>query len=310
MEKLSIKTTIESIIEDLSYNIPLTRIFNKVQALAYHLDNVEFSRWVKYEREGYPEKSELPEYRKIILDIYVSGHSMSNKYSEYRLPPGILKDDDIEKVFRTYCCRHKLALLEPYIRNIDGDNIYTLPSIIYPYVKRCFRGFVVDEVYYKIPHNFYIGLLDTVNSKLLDFMLQINDNIGDEVNFDVMTKKKEIDTIAHHTIYAGVVNMGSGSIEISNSPIVGGQNNTVTIHDDYKDKIQDIVNKIEILSQDIEEDRTDIAEVVLEIKNELNKRESSPKVLRIAFNAIKGLSSKFVGKGIETLAEEAIKSLV
>ncbi|MFV0270251.1 MAG: hypothetical protein ACK5HZ_00975 [Macellibacteroides fermentans] len=125
-----------------------------------------------------------------------------------------------------------------------------------------------------------------------------------------MTKKKEIDIVKNQTINAVVVNMDKGSIKINNSIITSGQNNTVTISDETKVKINDIINKIEKLSQEVDEDRTDIALVIAEIREKLNRKASSPIPIRMALNVIKGISSKFIDKGIEIMVKEAIELLV
>lgn len=80
------KELIEGIIEDLSHNISITHIFNKVQILASYLNNDTFSSWVNNERMGYNDVNQLPEYRKTTVDILVDGRSGIYSLTKYPIP--------------------------------------------------------------------------------------------------------------------------------------------------------------------------------------------------------------------------------
>lgn len=108
------------------------------------------------------------------------------------------------------------------------------------------------------------------------------------------------------TINASVVNMGSGNIEVNNSNIVSGQNNTITLSDDIEEQIIDIINQIDILTKGIDHDRSDISEAITEIQDELKNTIHRPTIIKKALNLIKGI----VGVGeVYELAQKAITLL-
>jgi hypothetical protein len=121
--------------------------------------------------------------------------------------------------------------------------------------------------------------------------------------------KKNTGKIINQYINGNIVNIGGAPINISNS-ILGGSNNFLDHTADIKQNLSDIVDKIERLSFEIDEDRTDIAKEILSIRGELSRKDSSFPNINTAFNSICKLASKFVDKGIETIAEEGIKMLI
>ena len=123
------KKMIESIIEDLSNNIAITSIFNKVQILSSYLNNDAFSLWVKNERMGYNDVHQLPEYRKTNVDILVDGISGGYSLKNYPIPNGILGNNNIEKIMRTYYCFDKISNLEPFKENPEGSTNIVLPAM-------------------------------------------------------------------------------------------------------------------------------------------------------------------------------------
>ena len=133
--------------------------------------------------------------------------------------------------------------------------------------------------------------------------------LDNEINFNVMTKKNDIEKVVNNTIYAGVVNTGNGSIAISDTTVIGGKDNQISISSDVRQQLNSIVGQIETLAQEIDDDRTDIADAIIEIKKELEAKSINAKPLRLAFYAIKGAISGLANSAIETLAEQAIKLL-
>ena len=105
-----------------------------------------------------------------------------------------------------------------------------------------------------------------MHSRLIDFFLELNDTVLDnEIDFNVMTKKNDIERIVNNTIYAGVVNTGEGSVVISDSTVIGGKDNQVSVSSDVKQQLNAIVSQIEALAQEVDDDRTDIAEAIIAV---------------------------------------------
>lgn len=309
MDVVKTKRLIEGIIEDLSNNIAITNIFNKVQILSSYLNNDVFSLWVKNERMGYSDVHQLPEYRKTNVDILVDGISGGYTLTNFPIPNGILGNDGIEKIMRTYNCFDKISNLEPFKGKPEGSTNIVLPVIAYSELKKIFPYGEIHVAYHRIPNLFFAGVVDAVNSKLLDFLLEINKEMEIDADFNTINKKQYIDSVANQTINAGVVNMGSGNITIESSQVVGGHDNIMPIASDMKERIQEIVAEIEKIKVEDEADKNDIAEEIFAIKTELEKASPSKKIIKRSLRALKTIGSVVQEKLIEHGIDQLLNSL-
>lgn len=303
------KGLIEGIIEDLSNNIAITNVFNKVQILASYLSNEAFSLWVKNERMGYNDVHQLPSYRKTKVEILVDGISGGYSLTKFPIPNGALGNDEIENIMRTYYCYDKISNLEPFKNNSEGANIIVLPAMAYSRIRKIFPMGDVHVAYHRVPNLFFSGVVDAVNSKLLDFLLEINKEMEIDADFNAINKKQYIDMIANQTINAGVVNMGSGNVSISDSQVMGGRNNAMTIPSEIKEKIQGIIDEIEKLKVEDDADKNDIAEEIYIIKTELLKESPSKRIIRRSLRALKTIGSVVQEKLIEQGIDQLLNSL-
>lgn len=305
MDVIKTKKLIEGIIEDLSNNIAITSVFNKVQILASYLNNDAFTLWVKNERMGYNDVHQLPEYRKTNVDILVDGISGGCTFKNLPVPNGILGNDDIEKIMHTYICFDKISNLEPFKKNPEGSTNNVLPIIAYSEIKKVMPQGEIHVAYRRIPNLFFAGVVDAVNSKLLDFLLEINKEMEIDADFNTINKKQYIDKVVNHTINAGVVNMGRGNITIDNSQVMGGYDNTMPISSDLKEKIQAIIADIEKIKVEDEADKNDIAEEIHAIKMELDKVSPSKKKIKRSLRVLKTIGriaqEKLIEHGIDQL---------
>lgn len=140
--------------------------------------------------------------------------------------------------------------------------------------------------------------------------MEFNESLfNQEINFDVMNKKKEIASIVNKTINTGVYIEDKGTANICDSTIIGGNNNKIHINSPTKVKLMEIVEKVEKLAQDIEEDREDIVVEIVKIKMELDSQYQQPKVIKSAFNAIKGIAIGVAANRIPPLVDSALEIL-
>lgn len=309
MDVIKTKKLIEGIIEDLSNNIAITNIFNKVQILASYLENEAFSLWVRNERMGYRDANQLPEYRKTTVEIVVDGISGRYSLTKFPIPSGALGDDKIEETMRIFYCYDKISNLEPFKNNLEGASTIVLPEIAYSRLRKLFPMGDVHVAYHRIPNIFFAGVVDAVNSKLLDFLLEINKEMEIDVDFNAINKKQYIDRVVSQTINAGVVNMGDGIIMVEKSQIMGGHDNEMSIASEMKERINDIVAEIEKIKVEDEEDKNDIAEEIFLIKTELGKASPSKQIIKRSLRALKTIGSIVQEKLIEQGIDQLLKSL-
>lgn len=309
---MNIKELIEDVTSDLSNDASLQRIMLKAKTIAFHLDNKEFYNWIELECKGYDNIEILPEYRKLQcavkanIEFPYKGMTLTSQV----VPVDAIEDKTAKKLLSRMLIKESIFEIEELSKNGDGNNLrITAPIYAFPKVNELYPAGNVYDLWLCVNTSSAISIIMSVKSRLLEFFLQLNKQMDVDINFDVIKNKKEVTKIIYQTIMAGVVHNGDGNITISDSPIIGGKDNQVTISSDAKQQLNNIVSQIEALAQDVDDDRTDIAEAIIAVKEELNAERIRTTPLRLAFNAIKGVISGLADTGIEKLAEQAIKLL-
>ena len=280
MDKINLKEMIEGVLMDLVSNMPIDNYIYKLRMIAKCLDNSLFSDFVNKEFfDGYSIEDEIPKYRLISSTIKYSGIV---DYYEYNSPMYSITDDyDLSKVEiresipKIIDLSNSTGVLTQHLTEDDEKNVTRYANI---------------HIYKEFSGTDIMSIPREVKTCLLDMIVQLNDDVfNDEINFNVMTKKDEIQSIVTNTINAGVYTEGISNISGSN--IVGGQGNNVNINSETKNDILDILKKIEELSKEIDEDREDIAEAIITIRAELENKIPNLKLLGTTFKWLGKLGS-------------------
>ena len=304
---IDLKKQIESIIEDLVNNASISSILLKAQAIAFYLKDDTFSNWIKAEQNGYPNINELPEYRKIKCAIKVDvSIPFQGIYNNMDFPIDAIDDANIrDDLSHIYFC-DPITVLEKLGDNQKNDILKVNASaFLYSIIGDHYNGNI--EGVRKITNTSSAkAIIDSVKSKLLDFFLKIEEQIDLNVNFDVMANKEKIQTIMNQTIKAGVVNTGSGNISISQSEIIGGNEN-VSISSTKKEELRDILNKIEEINKKYNDE--DIVYEVSEIRKDLEKPSQNPRLIKRAFNTMKGVAIGIMANELTPLIDNGIELL-
>lgn len=312
---MDVKKMIEDVITDLANNCTLDSISSKVQVISRLLKNDKFRKWVDCEFVyGYKSDEDTPEYRAMYIAgvrasyIAPAGFWSIVKYTNQQIPIENLGVERYKKIAKIYVW-DTVSIIQNAIKPDEDIHLAVGPhesADIQEVLGHC----QIMSMYKVVSGQQYQRIIDKTKAMLIDFFLELNETVLDnEIDFNVMTKKNDIERIVNNTIYAGVVNTGEGSVAISDSTVIGGKNNQVSVSSDVKQQLNAIVSQIEALAQEVDDDRTDIAEAIIAVKEELNANSIRITPLRLVFNAIKGAVSGLADSGIEKLAEQAIKLL-
>ena len=114
--------------------------------------------------------------------------------------------------------------------------------------------------------------------------------------------------VINNYITAGVVNTGSGSIDASNS--INAANNSATMSNEVKDKLQSIVGEIERIAADHDDWLKDISQELIDIHAELQSPTPQSAILTKSFKALVWGVSVSCKAAIEKLVGDAINLLV
>ena len=143
----------------------------------------------------------------------------------------------------------------------------------------------------------FSSVVEKLKSQLLHFFLELSKQIN--IDFDILTSKEKITGIMNQTFYAGVVNTGGGSVHADNATIIGGANNNISMTPQLKEQIETILQQIETIKSDVSADEQDIAEVIWDIRNELEKLSPCKRFVKTSLQALKSFGQIIAEKSIE-----------
>ena len=299
IDYMNTKLLIENIIEDLVNDASISKIMLKAQAIAYALDNDDFQQWVYKEQNGYNSAKEVPEYRKVDSGLVVSASlSFGRIANNYPLPIDIIADKSVRDYLKVVKLMQPIAIIENFLNDSDTSSMYfEVPGFLWKDIETCLNGGNVLSAKQIVPVASFRSVVEKLKSQLLHFFLELSKQI--DIDFNVLTSKEKITGIMNQTFYAGIVNTGSGDVHANNATIVGGTNNNVSLTPLLKEQIETILQQIETIKSDISADEHDIAEVIMDIRNELEKLSPCKRFVKNSLQALKSFGRIIAEKSIE-----------
>ncbi|WP_241331344.1 AbiTii domain-containing protein [Chryseobacterium arthrosphaerae] len=313
---MNIKKLIESVIYQLANNEQVSSIVPKLQVISKLLKNEEFKSWIDNEFiYGYSEESEIPDYRNISIPTIVAsflhhqGFGRILKYSNFEIPIINLGIENYREI-SNISVRQTVFAIDRILTENKGDLHLSLTQYEKLLIqKKILQDCEISQIYKMISRECFLNIISKAKAKLLDMFLELNETVFEnELNFNVMEKKEEISQIVNHTINTGVYIADNSTATISDSNVLGGTNNHVSFSPDFKKQILELTEKIEELSKDVEIDRDDIAFEISKIKLEVEKG-GSPKLIKSAFNAIKGIASSVAADQITEVLNQSLPNI-
>lgn len=208
---------VSDIINDLIDNDKsLNSALLKTKVLASRIRNKDLSEWVHKESNGYDTESELPKYRKNIGTYIKGDYILGNmKYTDQPIPIiGI--PDKFKTTLSTVNFTNSISSLESYVSGKKSSTLI-LPlsaevvgileenwvNMGNPYLNMINARKVIAT-------NSINEILAQVRNKLLDFMLEIDNEYGNLTEIkDLSEKSSEISKIMNQTI---INNTGDGNV--------------------------------------------------------------------------------------------------
>lgn len=295
------KELIESAIRSLTNGDSISNIMLKTQAIAHYLENKKFENWTKLELRGYGETDDLPEYRKIVCGVKIRiANPLTGEELVKPIPPDSIQDEKINERLYIIAIKQPLSEIESLIQQCENTQNHTfttkIPAYVFQYFKSIFRSKVlIQDAWQYAEISSLKVIIDNVKSVLLESFQELDDTI----DFTAMDNTKKIDKIINQTINAGIINTNCKQVDINNSTIIGGNQNTVTINDQLKSKIETILKQIEEVKSNIKEDEEEIAQYIYEIRQELEKDNSSGNLIKKSLRALKSFKAIVISEAIE-----------
>lgn len=247
-------------------NVSVSDLLRKCKILAYRLGNEDFKNWVEYELKGYPKDLDgLPEYR-VLNNVNSKGHFSGAFGSGLRNAdiPTYNLPNDLQENLSKASFYSPIATLE----NLASSNSSVLtqdwkPIVIAHYGGGMYEGYVCMQAWKIIPTSFVIGVVDTIKTKILNFVLEIemiNKDAGDvEIN-STPIPQEQVSQIFNINISGSVGNLASGN---SHSNIQQSTSNEIPkefmeiitkiqeVKGDENSVLQELENKVEELGRNV-----------------------------------------------------------
>ncbi len=326
-ESKTISIWIDSIIEDIvNSQIKLSDTLIKTQVLAFKIKNEKFSEWLNDELNGYVDKVR-PLYRcisAVVLGnlIVDAGFRGVVTRKNYPLPIELLGDDIKENLYIA-SLDAKVSELE-VLAATEGTLRVFLPHSLGALLDIHITPWHVDTSWQSISQTSIIGILTTIKSTLLNFLLNLNKEFGNNNDLSIMKKKKEIDSLFEKTIGSVSGNHVNITVGTGNTQgiIIGNnatQNNATgqDIHQSVNINVYEETKKfIDLLQShlpNLQLDSNDVEDVNLEITRINTQLErSTPKnsIISGALNTINGILIGVAGNVATPVVMNSLQKLI
>ena len=208
----------ELVNEEISLSVALKRLI----VLANDLNDLELKEWAEKEYKGYPTNDELPEYRYLKSSNFTyTGINGCLQVNNQPLDTGFIRDEYLEHV-KLYKVFEPISTIEEKSKIKEGAIYVDRSFLAGEVLKNSTDGY--DGIHCtSVRQNFtsaqFKGIVETVNSKILDILLKLDKEFGSLDELDIGSEKnskKKIDDVKHDI---KVIIFGDKT-NIKNSPIM------------------------------------------------------------------------------------------
>lgn len=245
----------------------LTDILIKTKVLAFKLKNQKLINWIDNELNGY-SNGELPEYRRLTCQIIGNLSNGFQRAKNYPIPL-IGLDDDLRQGMQTVTLTQSVSTLDDFVHREEGGKmIMNIPPEMYGYLSKDLdNGFVIEYARREIDKSQVLQTLTFVRTKLLDFLLKLNDELGDQdvKPFAQGEGKDKVASIFHSSVFG------------DNTTIIVGNNNTQNVTNITQgnfEALEKLLKEKGVSDTDIQE----LQQVIDSDEPNEDKREFGPRV--------------------------------
>lgn len=198
----------------------LTDALLKTKVLLHRIGRQELADWVNSELNGYADPDSVPEYRRLPAQVLVNAMNMAYQVNSHPIPLGHLTDKQREDL-QTAKMHQSLAVLEDFAKSKKGRLQAPIPMEANGLLGQGLaNGYKIQRAWCDIQTADVGQIVIQVRSRLLDFILQMQDHLGENAADDeVKVKSQSIDA-------AGLF---QSAIFGDNTTIVVGNHNTQTV---------------------------------------------------------------------------------
>lgn len=319
---------INTIIKDLvDPQAKLKDTLLKVQVLAFKIKNDKLKVWVDNELNGFVGK-EVPSYRKIPSVIFGNliqdrGFGGMMTRNNQALPIEYL-EKDLREMLMSVAMNSSVSELEHMIEK-GGEYHINIPHFIHNKITKLLsNSWVVDSAWRKISLNSVEGILSSIKSNLLTFLLELADEIGEKENIDIMEHKNKIDHLFDKTIgnlSGETINISIGTDNIqaistgdnAKLNVAKGKKVNQTINVNAQKELSDFIDELKLQLETLslgEEDKADFVNEISRIETQLRREQPKYPIINEALNIMNGILIGVAGNALTTPILERLNWLI
>lgn len=287
----------------------LTGILLKTKVFLHQIGKKELSSWAQHELNGYPDATSLPEYRLLPSHVKANVVSIAWRYSGHPLPISHLSDEIVEK-FISARIRQPIAVIEQWAAGEEGGLERQIPMELNRLLgEKLEAGVHIERAWTETPLANVKNILTQVRSRLLDFLLELRDSVGDaDQPEEVRQKASQLDT-------SGMFN---NAIFGANTTIVVGNHSSIdstqmTSTTDTVDQVRELVKQLRktLPASSLPEPILEDAETGLaRLEIEIDAAQPNPSRLRDGLEFLRGTLAGASGNLLATGAQAVISRIL
>ena len=188
----------------------------KTKVLLHQIGHKELVGWVNNELNGYQNRDSVPDYRIVPAQVLVNASNLAYEVTAHPIPLSHLENKHRESI-ETSKMDQSLAVLEQFAENNTGHLQAHIPMETYGILaKGLSNSYNINRAWSEVSSTSVTKILIQVRSRLLDFLLELKDELPNELN--------EEEAKAHiNKVDAG--NLFNSAIFGDNTTIVVGNEN-------------------------------------------------------------------------------------
>lgn len=301
-ENMDLNQICEDIVFDITHKTAIAEILLKAQVLSSMVNIEEFSQWVSYEQNGYPEPLRVPDYRKLGCNVTASlTIPFHVGQTEMNVPVDAIQHEGVrEMLSKVY---YDSAAVEAERLAATGNERRLrkpTPAMGYSYVQKLFPSAHVEAVFQDLSPYSFAALIETVKSRILNFILGLNKEGVIQLRTQSPDNKDAISKIYYQTFNNSMINNEGGSISAENILLL----NQEAISEKDIHKLQTMFSRLnDLMKEEKDPMLQDAAEA---LNKEICKSEPKKSIIKQMLAVIKGLAMGVASNEIAAIINTAL----
>ena len=209
---------VENLLQELTDSrTPLSDILRKCKILANNFRNPDFEFWINSELNGYHQDQELPDYRKI--PIHAKGTFINFAYKTTTIIPPSCLEDEYKEWATLAEITESVDSIEDMVRSDNHEFGVPWPGDLIAILQRkqILEGYTIISGWKVIPRGNFLGILAIIRTKILDFILELNEQIPEFKDLDLLSSLNETQVEKATQIYMNHFPNFSGNLAIGSN---------------------------------------------------------------------------------------------